>query len=114
MSNCVTFRMRFILLISSLHRRLSVLILGFARQIRLCRIRFFALRTQWVVSVLVALATRRKIPTNYKKQTIMPILTFDKVLKIILTILNVLSAALRAFNFDVPVETEDPNINGTA
>lgn len=30
----------------------------------------------------------------------MPLLTFDKVLRIILTILNVLSAALRAFGFD--------------
>lgn len=37
----------------------------------------------------------------------MPILTFDKVLKIILTILNILSAALRAFDLDVKPDEED-------
>lgn len=37
----------------------------------------------------------------------MPLLTFDKVLKIILTILNVLSAALRAFGSDFVPEDSD-------
>lgn len=41
----------------------------------------------------------------------MPIVSFDKVLKIILTILNVLSAALRAFNFSVD-DPEDIDSEG--
>lgn len=57
---------------------------------------------------------KAKNPVRLKKNTIMPILTFDKVLKIILTILNVLSAALRAFNFDIPDETEEFNTNGAS
>ena len=44
----------------------------------------------------------------------MPILTFDKVLKIILTILNILSAALRAFDFDVNNEEDESSSGGHA
>lgn len=43
----------------------------------------------------------------------MPIVTFDKVLKIILTILNVLSAALRAFGSDF-VPDDDDHLTGTS
>ena len=44
------------------------------------------------------------------KFIVMPIISFEKILKIILTILNVLSAALRAFNFEIP--SEDDNLDG--
>lgn len=47
----------------------------------------------------------------------MPLITFDRVLKIILTILNVLSAALRAFNLDYnddPEYHDDDNPDGHA
>lgn len=46
----------------------------------------------------------------------MPLITFDKVLKIILTILNVLSAALRAFGSDLidPEYLDDDNQDGHA
>lgn len=46
---------------------------------------------------------------------VMPLITFDKVLKIILTILNVLSAALRAFGSDIdPEYHDDDNQDGHA
>lgn len=42
----------------------------------------------------------------------MPIVTFDKVLKIILTILNILSAALRAFDLEFNSDPEELDSSG--
>lgn len=39
----------------------------------------------------------------------MPLLTLDKVLRIISTILNVLLAALRAFNIDFSNDSDEEN-----
>lgn len=44
----------------------------------------------------------------------MPLISFDRILKIILTILNVLSAALRAFNFDSPDFSDSDESEGHA
>lgn len=44
----------------------------------------------------------------------MPLLTFDKVLKIISTILNILSAALAAFGSSLNVPTDDDSSEGHA